>query len=71
LNTKKRKYINRYFDEIYPTSNKEKIINYLKNNKSKVGALGLGFLGATAYRRAKKLRDSRSDKGKQRGKYNV
>ncbi len=39
-------------------------------NPLKVGVLGLGILGATAYG-VKKLRDSRSDKGKQRGKYNV
>ena len=37
--------------------------------KAKMGILGLGVLGAGVYT-AKKLRDSRSDKGKLRGIYN-
>ncbi len=46
------------------------IANNRKIIKTKMGLLGLGILGATAYG-VKKLRDSRSDKGKKRRKYNV
>jgi hypothetical protein len=48
---------------------KHKLAKELRIKNLKLGALGLGVLGAGAYG-IKKLRDSRSDKGKKRGKYN-
>jgi len=56
----------------YANKNKKPTTKKMKlGTKLPLGLLGASLLGYGAYRSVKKLRDSRSDKGQQRGKYNV
>ncbi len=58
-------------DEIASYGNKKTITKKRKlGTKLPLGLLGASLLGYGAYRITKKLRGSRSDKGKTRGKYN-